>query len=650
MDLTAESTFATPAAGSPLPSVGALDSPAGGMSDYGAFLRALARRAAGERDGHGQAVLAGWIGALVILQGELAALAISVDHIPWREAGPSFLLVMAAAAFAGGLAGQLCWVGAGRLLRVLRRHDPRRLWASGLAAGLLILAYPAVRTLMAKHELLENLDWPPWIVLSAGMLGAGLMALRLGVHPVRLGWRTSLAVGLVPWAAAGGLALWPLAGESAYWAFQKTAFTTEFMARTPVFRPETHRMKGHPLKPAIPEPPALAAAVSGDPASMAAASRPRVRNIAVIMIDTLRADHVGAWGYPRNITPNLDRFAANAVLFERAFAQHPQTWRSVPSMLSGRLASGLRMTDERYARVLPENEMMAEVFSRHGLFTAAWVSHWLLLPERGISQGFQHVNHAVVTTDKIRMNSKEIAGPVNETLLPWVREQLPGKDGFFLFVHYYDCHSGYLRHAGFPHFGDSPRDRYDHEIAYTDHHAGELIRTLEAAPFAGETAIFITSDHGEGFGDHGYQWHGKDLYNDQIHVPLLVRVPGVAPRRVKHPVALLDMAPTWLELLGIPRPEGLALAGYSLTPFFQPGREWERPPVFSQQVGDAAHFARRTVIEGRYKLYHNQAFKYFRLFDIEQDYHETRNLVDSEPALRERLLGVLNALDPAGGE
>src|SRR5439155_12481119 len=135
---------------------------------------------------------------------------------------------------------------------------------------------------------------------------------------------------------------------------------------------------------------------------------------------------------------------------------------------------------------------------------------------------------------------------------------------FFLWIHYYDPHYDYMAHAEAPRWGDGDVDRYDQEIFYTDLHIGRLIADLKSRGLWSKTVVIVTGDHGEGFGEHGVTEHGYHLYPAQTKVPFIVRVPGIAPRRVRVPVGHIDIAPTLLNLArGAAEP---AFIGRSLLP------------------------------------------------------------------------------------
>src|SRR5690606_24689825 len=131
----------------------------------------------------------------------------------------------------------------------------------------------------------------------------------------------------------------------------------------------------------------------------------------------------------------------------------------------------------------------------------------------------------------------------------WIARQ--GTKKWFLWTHYIDPHGYYVRHPGGPQYGDTEMDLYHGELHYTDQHLGRLFRELERMPNADRTIVIITSDHGDGFGEHGYINHGQALFADVLHVPLIVYIPELPPRRVPGPVSPMDILPTITDLAGI---------------------------------------------------------------------------------------------------
>ena len=295
-------------------------------------------------------------------------------------------------------------------------------------------------------------------------------------------------------------------------------------------------------------------------------------NAILISIDTLRADHLGCYGYARPTSPNLDRFAAGGAVFERAISESPWTMPSHASLLTGLAPSRHGMLDDlnRLADAIPT---LAEQVRSAGIETAAFVNTPYLAENTGLLRGFAFIRgFDIWDARKQRTLSGEA---MNDALESWLDEH--GERPFFAFFHTYDLHSDYLPEARSreelvrPYSGrfdgrsetldgiargrlhptsadiDHIRDLYDAALRQIDDHLGALLAELERRELLDTTLIIITADHGEEFFDHGSVSHGRTLYQEMLHVPLIVRGPGVtAGLRIAEPVQLVDVAPTLL--------------------------------------------------------------------------------------------------------
>ncbi len=201
---------------------------------------------------------------------------------------------------------------------------------------------------------------------------------------------------------------------------------------------------------------------------------------------------------------------------------------------------------------------------------------------------------------------------------------------FFLWVHYYDPHHEYETHEGIRSFGDEPVDVYDHEILFTDHHVGRLLDDLEARGLTDETIVVITGDHGEGFGEHGVDFHGYHLYAPQTKVPLIVKIPGIAPRRVTTAVGHVDLLPTLANLVGAePTDE---MMGESLLDLAM-GEAREDPTHYVfQQVAWTGNDIRGAASAECHVIYNVRPHSSWELYHLETDPDETRNIIDDPGA------------------
>ena len=208
---------------------------------------------------------------------------------------------------------------------------------------------------------------------------------------------------------------------------------------------------------------------------------------------------------------------------------------------------------------------------------------------------------------------------------------------FLLWTHFMDPHKDYLTHPGFGRFGDDHRGRYDQEVAFTDHHIGRMLERFAKLPAAKRTVIILTADHGEAFGEHGRKFHGRELWEEIIRVPLVVAGPGIAPRRIARPTSHIDLFPTLLALFGEEIPEGVH--GKSLLDEWRGGPLVEERPVLADQPENPYYEMRRVFIEDGWKLHVLRDGQEHRLFRIGEDYERGDSLVEDEPERFERIKG-----------
>jgi len=301
-------------------------------------------------------------------------------------------------------------------------------------------------------------------------------------------------------------------------------------------------------------------------------------NIAIVSVDTLRADHLGVYGYGRATSPSLDRWAQDALVYERAMSAAPATAPSFSSLMTGRLpiAHGVR---KNYEFLDPGNWTLARILARAGYDTAGFISSFVLSRENsGLDLGIAHYDQAFSGREQNREDRPlRLAPELATTVGAWLEGRRTGAKPWFLWVHAIDPHGPYTPLAEFAGaFEGGPTkevDRklipgyqwlgtndfsayvnaYDDEILQTDRSLGALIAKIEALPSPHGTIVVFTADHGEAFGEHGFYFeHGQTLHAEEIHVPLIVK-DTARPRtgRVAAPVSLLDLLPTLLARLSI---------------------------------------------------------------------------------------------------
>jgi choline-sulfatase len=304
-------------------------------------------------------------------------------------------------------------------------------------------------------------------------------------------------------------------------------------------------------------------------------------NVILITLDTTRADRMGFLGSKRGLTPNLDALAGQAIVFSQAYSQVPLTTPSHATILTGTYPQFNHLQDmgSPLAARLP---YLPDILREHGYHTAAFVGSQILDPKSaaapGFDRGFEVYDagfHSRAPGEDRYQSVERRAATVVAHAVAWLNrgQRAP----FFLWVHLYDPHDPYDPPPPFKaKYRASP---YDGEIAYTDFAVGELLTALHAGGLYDSTMIVVAADHGEAFGEHGEQTHGLFLYDETIHVPLLMKfaTSKPAPHRVDARVGLVDLAPTILQAVGIAPPT--AMQGASLMDLVKPdaGKTADRP-------------------------------------------------------------------------
>lgn len=273
------------------------------------------------------------------------------------------------------------------------------------------------------------------------------------------------------------------------------------------------------------------------------------KHLIIISIDTLRADHLGCYGHDQPITPGIDALAAEGVVFENHYTSNPLTLPAHLTQLTGVSPLGHRVRDNLYHRLPDELATLPEVMKAQGFRTGAFVSAHTMKSGSGIERGFEvYDDEGVRTLQPGRLTvSERDARDTLERAGEWVASL--GSDRFFCFVHLFDPHAPYVRREG---FGDELTE-YESEIAYTDQQITRFIRKLQELNLFNDALVVVTSDHGEGLGDHNELTHGYFCYDTTTRVPLVMRgVPGIEKgTRVNGIARNYDLAPTLVEIMGL---------------------------------------------------------------------------------------------------
>jgi arylsulfatase A-like enzyme/Tfp pilus assembly protein PilF len=280
-------------------------------------------------------------------------------------------------------------------------------------------------------------------------------------------------------------------------------------------------------------------------------------NVLLITIDTMRADHLGAWGYTHGATPVLDRLAREGVRFESAQSPVPLTLPAHSSILSGLLPLHHTVRNNGGNPFPADRETLATVLSRSGYRTAAFVASFVLDHRFGLGRGFDTYDDDIPRDPADSASVIEAERPaeaVVDRALAWL-DRADARP-FFAWVHLYDPHAPYAPPEPYrTRFHDS---LYDGEVAYVDAQIGRILDDLERRGLRDRTIVAVVGDHGEALGEHGELTHGLLLYEPTLHVPMIVSAPKVlAPRVVAQPIGSIDLAPTLAALVGAPMPPGL---------------------------------------------------------------------------------------------
>jgi arylsulfatase A-like enzyme len=481
-----------------------------------------------------------------------------------------------------------------------------------VAAGLLAAAVAAH---VANRAVLPRLY--PWFHATLGLATFVLvfLAVRLLVAtfmPERRRPRRA-AVALAAALAAGvAFSIVSLGASQVlrYAAHERTAMTTLVLRVVPTsLRPHTaasaERQVAEAALPPLPDGP----------------RRPEA-DVLLITIDALRADHVGAYGYKRATTPSIDRLAASGVRFARAYSQAPHTSFSVASMLTGKYFPTL-------ARLAPgeNHDPIATTLRTYGWRTAAFYPPAVFYVDAAKTKAYAATNFSF---EYVKFEYIDAQRRVDQ-VLAYYDTVKPQKS--FVWIHFFEPHEPYEAHAGFS-FGAGDIDRYDSEIAYTDVAVGRLVaETRKRHP---GTIVIVAADHGEEFDEHGGRYHGSTLYEEQLHVPLVVSIPGVPAGVVRDQVELIDVTPTVLNLLDIPVParmRGTDLGPWLATP---PAPASRLPPAFAE-VED-----RRMVVWRDEKLICDLHWGFCAYYDLAADPGEKHNLAEERPERAAVMRGLLD--------
>ena len=371
-------------------------------------------------------------------------------------------------------------------------------------------------------------------------------------------------------------------------------------------------------------------------------------NLLLITIDTLRADHLSCNGSKIVATPHLDRLAHGGVNFTQTRTSVPLTLPAHASIMTGNYPPVHGVRDNGTSRLAEEQLTLAEVLGGRGYETAAFVGAFVLDRDFGIAQGFDVYDEGDWgTLDALgSLSAERNAEAVHDAFSKWLTGRTDGKP-FFVWIHLYDPHAPYDPPEPFrTKYADDP---YAGEIAYADTVVGTTIADLESRELLDSTLVAVVGDHGEGLGEHGEQTHSLLIYNSTIHVPMLVRFPGMIPpgTSVGRLTRTIDLAPTILDYLGVSLDFG---QGTSLRPLVDGRSPDEEIVAYSESLYPSLNLGwseLRSLEAGGYRFILAPRSE---LFDVAMDPGETINLVEvnSKKAgqLEQRLASLMASMGP----
>jgi arylsulfatase A-like enzyme/cytochrome c-type biogenesis protein CcmH/NrfG len=367
-------------------------------------------------------------------------------------------------------------------------------------------------------------------------------------------------------------------------------------------------------------------------------------NVVLITIDTLRADHVGCYGYKQIKTPNIDGLAADGARFERAFAVVPVTLPSHTTMLTGTYPMLSGMHDFSGNKLSPLQPTLASVLKQAGYQTGAVIAAAVLDSRFGLNQGFDfYYDHFDFNRlDEANLDLMERPGnAVADVALDWLAKNSQKK--FFLWMHLYDPHFPYRPHE--PYSREYAAQPYDGEIAFADEQVGRLLRYLKEKGIYRNTVIVLCADHGEGLGEHGEKTHGFFIYNATMHVPLIIRLPeNPAARVVADPVSLVDLMPTVLGAVGLEIPS--QVQGRSLLPQLRGERDHDDQAGHDRVLYGETYLPRLHFNWSELRGSENAKYQFIdaprpELYDLAKDPGEVHNLFSEKKAVSEEMRAKL---------
>lgn len=364
-------------------------------------------------------------------------------------------------------------------------------------------------------------------------------------------------------------------------------------------------------------------------------------NYIIVTVDTLRVDRIGCYGYKDVDTPTMDLFAKRGIKFENCISPTPLTLPSHSSIMTGTFPAFHGVRDNGGFLVPPELKTLAELFKENEYDTAAFVASYVLDSKWGLNQGFDFYydrfdlsQYKSISLGNVQRRGDEVI----DQALPWLEDHKAKP--FFAWIHLYDPHTPYDPPSPFKE--QYPNRPYVGEIAYTDSQLARLWQYLEEENLIENTILIFASDHGESLGAHKENAHGFFIYQEAVHVPLIIVTPfeSLFGQSRSTVVSLVDILPTMLEMASIPVPS--TAQGKSLQPLLFQDREDPEAFAYSETYYPRLHYGwseLTSVQTGRYKLI---VAPRLELYDLEIDPQESTNLLDTESHEARRLKDLID--------
>lgn len=416
------------------------------------------------------------------------------------------------------------------------------------------------------------------------------------------------------------------------------------------------------------------------------AAGPAKKNVVLIVADTVRADRLGCYGNTEGITPAIDRFAGDSVLFENCYSQAPWTLPAVTSILTSAYPDrhGAGGHEGAFTKLRRDIPTVAEVFAGAGYATGAVTNVRFLSDTFGLDRGFGSVD--VYKTKNVYRHARR-AMRTSFAAIRWIQRHKAKP--FFLLVHYYDPHLIYSPPRAFRKRFADVQDRstdnyifgtgtdilnmrnswtcpdretierleklYNGEVAYTDSAVGWLLDRISDIGFGGKTVIALMADHGEEFLDHGGFEHSHTLYDELLNIPLIIRTPGMLEKQAEHrpgaagirvgcDVRSIDVAPTLCGLAGIPPAK--EFAGESFVSLLEGGSAADRP-VLSQET--MWGLSKNALRKDGFKIIVKSSPDKYELYDIKDDPGEQNNIASKDPVRCGKMAAAVDGIIEAAG-